>query len=90
MSVDVVGSEVGVLLHSGAVERLVQRLVGPESGDVVVVPLVVDDLQNGASGEVVQISFLADPESAGTEPDGAPVVVSPVVVDLQAGSAGLD
>ena len=54
------------------------------------VPLVVDDLQNGASGEVVQISFLTDPESAGREPDGAPVVVPVVVDDLQAGSVGLD
>ena len=31
-----------------------------------------------------------DPESAGTEPDGAPVVVPGVVDDLQAGSVGLD
>ena len=35
-------------------------------------------------------SFLTDPESAGMEPDGAPVVVPGVVDDLQAGSVGLD
>ena len=60
--------------------------------------MVVADLQNGASGEVVQISFLTDPESAGMEPDGAPgvfvVVVSGVVPDavdsLQAGSVESD
>jgi hypothetical protein len=55
----------------------------------VVVPVVVDDLQNGASGEVVQMGFFSDPVSAGTEPDGAPRVVPVVNDDLQAGSLGL-
>ncbi len=55
-----------------------------------IVPIIVCDLQNGASGDFVQISFLTDPESPGMEPDGAPVVVPVVVDDLQAGSVGLD
>jgi hypothetical protein len=55
-----------------------------------IVPIIVCDLQNGASGEVVQIALFSDPASVGREPDGAPVVEPVVVDDLQAGSEGLD
>jgi hypothetical protein len=37
-----------VLLHSGALEKRVHRVVGPELGGVVVVPGVVVDLQSGS------------------------------------------
>jgi hypothetical protein len=63
---------------------------GVSDGASSIVPIIVCDLQNGASGEVVQILFLTDPESAGMEPDGPAVVVPGVVDDLQAGSVGLD
>jgi hypothetical protein len=57
----------------------------------LIVPMIDFDLQNGASGDVVQMGFFSDPESAGREPDVTPVVPVPgVEVDLQAGSVGLD
>ena len=52
-------------------------------------PVVVDDLQNGVSGEVSQISFFSAPVSAGMEPDGASgVVVLEIIGVLQRGSLG--
>jgi energy-converting hydrogenase Eha subunit C len=40
-----------VLLQSKPVEKIVQRLIGPESGGVVVVAGVVDDLHVGSAGD---------------------------------------
>jgi hypothetical protein len=78
------GVVVGVVVVPGVV------VVVPV-GAPVVIPDVVFDLQNGASGNFVQLSFFSDPASVGREPDGAPVVVvvpvgAPVVVVVPVGA----